>query len=301
MKILIAEDQQHLACVLQDSVQHWGYEAVVVYDGLAALQTLRGAEPPRLALLDWMMPGIDGIEVCRCLRQDLDRLYTYLVLVTGHGGRQEMLDGLEAGADDFLAKPVDPAELKARLNTGRRILSLQEQLRDMATRDSLTGLFNRAAILAALDRELARSQREGRPVGVLLADIDHFKSINDSHGHLTGDLVLHEVAARLKDVLRPYDSVGRYGGEEFLIVLPGCDVPTATVLAERLRNHVACKPFQTEEGQITVTLSVGVVSRDAEEGESPAHLLREADRAMYSAKSAGRNRTMLAPSFAHSF
>lgn len=302
MKLLIAEDQQPLARLMEEHVRAWGYEAVVAHDGITALQILRAADPPRLALLDWMMPGIDGIEICRRMRRESDRLYTYLVLITGHGGRQEMLAGLEAGADDFLAKPIDPAELKARLNTARRILSLQEQLREMALRDGLTGLFNRAAILAALDNELARSRREGRSLGVLLADIDHFKSINDTHGHLAGDAVLREVAGRLRDVLRPYDSVGRYGGEEFLLVLPGCDCLVATTLAERLREHVANKPVQTEDGPITVTLSLGVASTMEENGTTTStDLLRVADGALYSAKHAGRNKTMLGPTFARRF
>jgi two-component system cell cycle response regulator len=298
MKILIADDQQILASLLQDQVRAWGYDAQVVPDGFAALQVLRAPDAPRLALLDWVMPGLDGIEVCRRLRRDADRQYTYLVLATGYGGRQEMLDGLEAGADDFLSKPIDPAELKARLGAGRRIVTLQEQLREQAIRDGLTGLYNRSAILATLESELARSLREGRPLGVVLADIDHFKRINDTHGHLVGDAVLREVACRLRDVLRPYDSVGRYGGEEFLLVLPGCDGPTAAGLAERLRQCVAAETVSTEEGEVPVALSLGVAAWEGEGEVDTIGLLRSADEALYSAKRTGRNRTVLAPAFA---
>ncbi len=301
MKILIADDQLPPAHLLQTQVRAWGYEALVVPDGFAALQALRAPNAPRLALLDWQMPGLNGIEVCRRLRAENDREYTYLVLVTGFSGRQVMLDGLEAGADDFLAKPIDSVELRARLGTGRRILTMQEQLCVLATRDSLTELYNRAAILAMLQRELARSQREGRPVSVLLADIDHFKHINDSYGHLVGDAVLREVAGRLQDTLRPYDAVGRYGGEEFLVVLPGCDGSTASGLAERLRQHVADRPVQTQQGNVAVTLSIGIAAWEGVGDAAPVELLRAADGAMYSAKNAGRNRTMLGMSFASEF
>jgi diguanylate cyclase (GGDEF)-like protein len=294
MKILVADDQSFLAGLLAEQVRPWGYEAVVVHDGQAALDLLRAANAPSLALLDWLMPGLDGIEVCRQLRQDAGRRYSYLVLMTGQGGRQEMIDGLEAGADDFLVKPVDPAELKARLGTGRRIITLQEQLRDLALRDALTGLSNRAAILAALEQELVRSRRAAAPLGILLADIDHFKHVNDSHGHLAGDAVLRAVSARLREVVRPYDAVGRFGGEEFLLVLPGCDSRTAATLAERLRCHVAVAPVETEGVSIPVTLSLGVAAW-AEGGPADSvALLRAADEALYRAKGAGRNRVALA-------
>src|SRR5262249_35924367 len=172
-----------------------------------------------------------------------------LVLVTGQGSREQMLEGLEAGADDFLIKPVEAAELRARLTSGRRVVALQEQLlatqrqlRDQASRDALTGLWNRGAILDLLERELARGRREGRPVGVILADVDNSKRINDTFGPLAGDRALRQVACRLGEALRPYDKVGRYGGEEFLVVLPGCDAGDAAGLAERLRQRVAAGP-----------------------------------------------------------
>lgn len=299
MKVLIAEDHIQQGHLLRNMLRQWGYDAVVVHDGLAALELLRAPEAPRLAVLDWLMPGMDGIQICREIRKDDERPYAYLVLVTGAGGKQDMLDGLDAGADDYLVKPIDAHELKARLNTGKRILTLQEQLlatqrllREQATRDALTGVWNRAMILELLTREMTRSRREHRPLGVIMADVDHFKRVNDTHGHLGGDVVLCQVAQRLLAVLRPYDTVGRYGGEEFLIVLPGCDAATTAALAERLRGSVAAEPMAWEGSRIPVTLSLGVAAWDGDEGNLAA-LLQLADHALYRAKNTGRNRVVV--------
>jgi two-component system, cell cycle response regulator len=300
MKILIAEDDPHQARQLDVLVRSWGYDPVVVHDGLSAVRALHAPDSPRLVLLDWVLPGLDGIRVCREVREEQDRPYTYVVLVTGQGGRPERLAGLEAGADDFLAKPVDPPELRARLNAGRRILILQEQLltaqrrlEEQATRDGLTGLWNRAAVLDLLTREFSRAGREGAPLGLLMADLDHFKRINDTHGHLTGDRVLRQAARRLRAELRPYDGVGRYGGEEFVVVLPGCNGPSTLRLAERLRRGVAGEPVDVEGGPLSITMSVGAAWWGGQGAMDSLALLRVADEALYSAKRAGRNRAVL--------
>jgi len=276
----------------------WGYQPVAVSDGVAALEVLSAPDAPRLALLDWGLPGLDGIEVCRRLREAPERPYIYTVLVTGKGRKEDMLDGLDAGADDFLVKPVDAHELRARLNAGRRLVALQEQLleahrqlRVQATRDGLTGLWNRTAILDILDRELARAQREHGAVGVVMADVDHFKRVNDVYGHMAGDEVLRRTARRLLGVLRPYDTVGRYGGEEFLVVLPGCDAETTLILAERLCRSMAAEPIELEGLPVTVTLSLGVAAWSG--SEEACTRLRAADTALYRAKAAGRNRVSL--------
>jgi diguanylate cyclase (GGDEF)-like protein len=299
MRVLIADDEAAVTRTLSILLGCWGHEPVVAHDGKAALAALRGPDAPALAVLDWFMPSMNGIDVCRAIRKETDRPYTYVVLVTGRGGKEQMIDGLEAGADDYLVKPVDPNELHARLSTGKRILELQEQLlasqrqlRDQATRDALTRLYNRAMILEILDRELARSRREGHPVGIIMADLDHFKQVNDTRGHLAGDHVLVQIAHRLLAVLRPYDTVGRYGGEEFLIVLPGCDAETTLALAERLRLAVESEPVEEEGRPITVTLSLGVACWDCQ--QAAPDLLRRADTALYEAKSAGRNRAVRA-------
>jgi diguanylate cyclase (GGDEF)-like protein len=292
MKLLIADDQPYLRALLQEQVRPWGYETFFAEDGFAALQALLAPDGPKLALLDWLMPGLDGIEVCRRFRQEEEGAYVYLVLMTGQGGREAMLEGLQAGADDFLCKPIDAAELKARLGAGRRIVTLQEQLRVMATRDALTNVWNRAALLGILAREMARAAREGRPLAVVLADVDRFKSVNDTHGHEAGDAVLREVARRMRAALRPYDALGRYGGEEFLAVLPGCGPAEALNLAGRLRGCVAAGPIDAGPAELRVTISLGVAGWDGAADASA--LLRAADAAMYHAKRGGRDRAVLA-------
>jgi two-component system, cell cycle response regulator len=246
VKILLAEDDLVSRRLLEAFLKRYEYEVVVVGDGTQASRLLQEEQGPRLAILDWMMPGMDGPQVCREVRGLQDRPYVYLILLTAKDRKEDIIAGLEAGADDYLTKPFDAHELKARLNAGRRILNLQDQLitarealRVQATHDSLTGLLNRGAILEVLGRELARSDRLGTSLGVIMADLDHFKHINDTHGHLAGDAVLREAARRMRLCLRSYDVIGRYGGEEFLIVLPDCDALSTLSLAERLRECIA--------------------------------------------------------------
>jgi diguanylate cyclase (GGDEF)-like protein len=292
MKILIADDQVHLGALLKEQVRPWGYEPVVVHDGLSAVEEMSQPGGPRLALVDWAMPGLNGIEVCRRVREGEEGAYAYLILVTGQGGREQLLEGLAAGADEFLPKPVDAAELRVRLAAGRRLVELQEQLRHLATRDTLTGMWNRAAILGRLEQELARGKREGHPVGVVLADLDHFKRINDTYGHQAGDKALRQASDRMRGSLRSYDDVGRYGGEEFLIVLPGCDQAATLSLAERLRHSIETAPVELESGSVPITLSLGV-SVWGGGPIDPDTLLRAADAGLYAAKRGGRNRVVV--------
>ena len=299
MRVLIADDERDTTTSLAMLVESWGFEPMPAHDGKSALQLLQGPDAPRLAILDCVMPGVNGFDICRQLRQPSSRPYTYCLLVTGRASKQDVLNGLEVGADDYLIKPVDPNELCARLRAGQRIMCLQEELlssqhelRLQATRDCLTGLWNRATILEMLNAELDRSRREKHPLSILMADIDHFKMINDTFGHLAGDQVLWQTGARLLAALRPYDGVGRYGGEEFLIVLPGCDDAAAVGLAERLRRYVAEEPMLDGHRDVAVTLSLGVAAWD---GKLPlSALLRWADAALYRAKRAGRNRVVSA-------
>lgn len=301
MKILIAEDELLSRRVLEASLARWGYDVVVAKDGAEAWTLFEQEDEPRLAVLDWMMPGLDGVEVCRRIRHREARPYVYIVLLTARSQKQDLLRALEAGADDYLTKPFDADELRARLHVGRRIIELQDELiaarealRFQATHDPLTSLFNRTAILDVLRRELHRGRREHIPVGLVIADLDHFKKVNDTHGHLTGDAVLREAAHRMAASIRAYDAVGRYGGEEFLIVVPTSDEMGTLAQAERIRQSIESLPIATPAGEMRVTASFGIaVSNDAEPAE-PEALVHAADAALYRAKQAGRNRTKLA-------
>jgi two-component system cell cycle response regulator len=279
-------------------LQQSGYEVIPVENGMQAAHELVREGGPRLALLDWMMPGLDGPGVCREVRTRHNELYVYILLLTSKESSEDIVQGLEAGADDYLTKPCRPAELKARLHTGRRILQLEDKLvearegmRFKATHDPLTSLWDRGAILALLRSELSRSERARSPVSLLLCDIDYFKNINDRYGHQTGDEVLEEVSTRLLDGVRSHDAVGRYGGEEFLIVLNGCGGEQLRDRAEDIRGSISSSPFSTSHGSISVSMSMGAITIDNWDQSIPVEqFLRQADVALYRAKAAGRNR-----------
>jgi len=296
MKILIADDDPLSRRLLEKTLERVGYEVICVPDGRQAVKSLSATDAPRLALLDWMMPELDGPGVCREIRKRREQNYVYMILLTSRQSKEDTVVGLESGADDYLVKPFNADELKARLRTGERILHLEDRLvearedmRFKATHDHLTTLWNRGVIMDLLGRELTRSQRENGCTAVLLGDLDHFKSVNDNHGHLVGDQVLREVARRLLLSVRSYDFVGRYGGEEFLVVLNNCRPDSAFGRAEEIRKTICTRPIQTDAGPLGVTMSLGVLlSRDW--GQRPAdELMREVDAALYAAKTAGRN------------
>jgi two-component system, cell cycle response regulator len=252
-------------------------------------------------VLDWMMPGMEGPRVYQRVRENLDRPYVYIILLTARSQKGDLLRGLESGADDYLTKPFDSQELRGRLHVGQRILALQnsliaarEELNFQATHDSLTGLVNRAVVLDAISREHSRQVREGGSFGVILVDLDHFKRVNDTCGHLVGDAVLKEATRRMAACVRPYDTVGRYGGEEFLIVAPSCDPKGAIALSNRIRSALQSTPFATEMGPLVVTASCGVAGCSTAKPIDPRHLIRLADDALYRAKELGRNRSELA-------
>jgi diguanylate cyclase (GGDEF)-like protein len=303
VKVLIAEDDVVSRRLLEATLIRWGYEVVVTRDGNEAWQALQKAEAPPLAILDWMMPGMDGIEVCRKVRERGHEPYIYLILLTTKGLKENIIEGLDAGADDYLTKPFNPSELQVRLRAGMRIIALQaelikarETLRIQATHDPLTGLWNRRAILDILSTEVTRGQREHTVVAVVIVDLDHFKRINDTHGHAVGDATLCETANRMRASLRPYDAIGRYGGEEFLIVLPGCTAQTAAKLAERLCTNIGQEALAIAGKQLSVTSSLGVAASDVVPVLDVASLIRAADNALYRAKARGRNRVELATS-----
>ncbi|HEY7387879.1 MAG TPA: diguanylate cyclase [Bryobacteraceae bacterium] len=298
MKILAAEDNPISQTMLRSMLTRWGYEVVTAGDGNEAWQILQSSDAPRMAILDWMMPGQDGVEVCRRLRAAGQEPYTYVLLLTARSDSQDLVEAIDAGADDYLTKPFNSSELRARLRAGRRIVELQEQLleaqsalRERATHDGLTGLFNRAAIMEILRQELARGAREYKPFSILMADLDHFKEVNDRYGHLSGDEVLCEAARRMKASIRCYDSIGRYGGEEFLVVLPGCDSVESWTLGERMRQAIAGEPFAVDRALYPISCSVGCATQPTGADYNADALIRLADCALYAAKHSGRNRT----------
>jgi two-component system, cell cycle response regulator len=298
--VLIAEDDPVFRCLIEHSLRQWSYRIVAVDNGRDAWKVLQQENAPQMVILDWLMPGMDGVELCGKIRRSELRPYRYVLLVTSKDSKKDVVAGLNAGADDYLKKPFDVEELRARVRAGRRVLELQEALlraqQDLqfeAEHDPLTCLWNRGAILRVMEKEVERSRRSGASLGIIMADLDHFKEINDSHGHLVGDAVLRETGKRLASAVRAYDWVGRYGGEEFLIVVPGCDAAGLSVSAERLRHTISERPFECSVGQLSVTLSVGTVAAKPGKLESSdcEVLVRAADDALYVAKTKGRNRT----------
>lgn len=278
------------------TLRKWGYEVVTAADGIEAWDILQKDDAPSLAILDWVMPGLTGPEVCRLVRQLNKDRYTYQILLTSKSLKEDLIEGMEAGADDYVTKPFDQHELQVRLRAGIRILELQsellaarEELREQATLDSLTRLWNRPTILNILKKELSRMEREDSSVGLVMMDIDHFKSINDTYGHLIGDEVLKESSRRLKAGVRAYDSVGRYGGEEFLIILPGCHTQCIESHSERLRLLISSEPMRIGNLELQITGSFGATFALPAFDALSEGLIRTADTALYQAKREGRD------------
>jgi diguanylate cyclase (GGDEF)-like protein len=300
MRIIVAEDDPVTSRLLEATLRGWGYEVFSCATGTAAQEALR-KDDARLLICDWMLPEISGPQLCRWLRRAGVDHFVYTIILSARDRREDVIEGLEAGADDYLVKPFDRQELEVRVRAGQRVIDLQkellatqERLRQLADHDGLTGLFNHQAILKELVREFSRHVRVKSPVAVVMADLDRFKRINDTHGHPVGDAVLAEVAERIKRTVRPYDSVGRYGGEEFLVVLPGCDVDGARNSAERIRLAVSDRSIPTSAGPVTITMSLGVSGTSAAPDASPSELVHLADAALYRAKAAQRNCTVTA-------
>ena len=297
MRVLIADDSVVSRRLLEGTLRRWEYDVVVASDGTEAWNCLQRPDSPPLAILDWMMPGMTGPEICRLVRQAPREPYTYILLLTSKSQKEDLIEGMGAGADDYITKPFDQHELNVRLRAGRRIVELQSQLlearealREQATRDFLTRCWNRSSILDILARELTRALREQTTVGVVMADLDHFKNINDTHGHAVGDAVLCEAARRMQSEMRSYDSLGRYGGEEFLIVLPGCDDTCTAAQAERMRAVLSQTFVVVGDRSLSLTASFGCSTSHLDCAEvSAEQYIRLADEALYESKRHGRN------------
>jgi len=301
MRVLVAEDEAVSQRVLEGTLRRWGYDVVVACDGLEAIRLLNEPDAPKLAILDWLMPGLNGVEICKEIRRSRAEPYIYILLLTSKKDRRDVIEGLDAGADDYVIKPFDPQELQVRLRTGKRILYLQEQLiaareslREQATHDSLTGLFNRAALFEQLASELGRRKRHGGSLGVVLIDLDRFKQINDRHGHLVGDQALRAAAKAMQSCTRAYDTIGRFGGEEFIVILPGCDQMNAISHAERMRAALGQISIPFQDGCIRISASFGVTVASPGSDPDACQLIRAADTALYRAKDNGRDRVEFA-------
>ena len=300
MKILIADDDATQRTLLRATLVQLGYDVELTCDGAQAWRALEHPEAPALAILDWLMPGMTGPDICRKLRSRRHGPYVYVILLTGLDQLDDLVNGMDAGADDYITKPFKVQELHARLRAGERILALERDLLEAqraleirATHDGLTGLLNHAAILDRLKLDLDRAAREDSSLGVILFDLDHFKQVNDGYGHGAGDLVLREAAARIRDTVRPYDPVGRYGGEEFLVVAEGCAARDTEQIAERVRRAMCGGPIAISAESLAVTVSAGVSARVGGEDIAVSALIDRADRALYQAKGLGRNRVVV--------
>ncbi len=298
MKVLVAEDDATSRKLLSHILQGWGYEVLAVRDGGSAWEVLSGRASPPLAILDWEMPGLDGVEICRRVRAIVTPSPAYIILLTARTAKEDIVVGLDAGANDFLTKPFHREELRARTEVGRRFVELnrellesREQLQIQALTDALTGIMNRRAVLEELDRALARAARGREALAVGMMDIDFFKRVNDTYGHGGGDSVLKEVVRRSARALRTGDSLGRFGGEEFLMILGRADEAVARPVMERVRTALSARAIPVGQAGVKVTVSIGGA---VWAGQSVDQLISAADNALYSAKEQGRDRVVMA-------
>jgi len=300
MRILLADDSRTSRKYLSRTLESWGYEVVQCADGREAYDALRADDAPGMAILDWIMPEMDGIDVCRRIRaEEAEEQHTFIYLLSARTSDEDVLAGLEAGADDYLTKPANLVQLRVRLRNGARVVQMHQQLheareslRTQAMRDPLTEVWNRRAFDEIAEAQLNRCRRSEAPMAVLMVDLDHFKRVNDEHGHATGDLVLKEACTRMSGGLRRGDELARYGGEEFVVLLPNCNGPGARLVAERVRQRIARGGIDIGETVLPVTASIGIAW--LREEESVESLIDRADKALYRAKESGRNRTAMA-------
>ena len=303
MRALIADDDRTTTAIVAAALSRWNIDVTAVHDGHAAWQQLQSVQPPSLAILDWMMPGLDGIELCNRLRAASRTSNIYTILLTSRSERADLVAGLDAGADDYMVKPIDVEELRARVHVGVRVATLQQSLsqrvkelqdtRDHLARlvntDALTDVYSRRGWFDRAEAEFARFRRYGRTSTVLAIDLDHFKRVNDTHGHETGDDVLRQFARLLRTECRASDVVGRLGGEEFALLLPETTSDAAAALATRITE--ACRAMNITVANTPVVTSCSSGMTDFQDGDDSLDaVLRRADAALYRAKHEGRDR-----------
>jgi len=307
MKLLIAEDDKTSRLILRSVCTKWGYEVECVEDGKAAWDLMQADDAPNLMIIDWEMPRMNGVEFCQRMSEKFKQNPPYIILLTSRSETKDIVDGLRAGANDYIAKPFNNEELKVRIAVGRRMIELQNKLNatlikltELASKDVLTGQLNRRAIMESLTKEIRRTERHQRTkrleqvLCIGMCDIDHFKYVNDTYGHLVGDEVLKEVTVRIQQALRVNDLLGRFGGEEFLVITPVEEVANAALVYERICHLVAEQPIEIYDLSISVTISCGVTSYVPDnDGTKLETLIARADEALYQAKDEGRNRVVI--------
>ena len=300
--ILLAEDEAVSRNVMVKHLTKAGYDVTAVKNGRQALEAFEKKFYPFI-LTDWIMPEMDGLELCRAIREQRDRGYVYMILLTNKDSKDDIILGLEAGADDYLTKPVYFVELTARINNGMRVLELERNLKKagqeiyhLTITDSLTGAYNRRYLNEQLPGAIDQALQQTYPLSLVLCDIDHFKKVNDTYGHLIGDVVLRSFVRIIRDTVNDQkDWVVRYGGEEFLLVLPDTDVAGARELSQMLREFVAQATIKASGHDINITASfglAGVGGLDNANNITPENLLNLADEHLYRAKNEGRNRVI---------
>jgi diguanylate cyclase (GGDEF)-like protein len=296
-RVLVAEDDPLYRRALERLLERASYEVDTVDNGVEALRASLKSDAPRLLILDWVMPGMPGPEVCRALRHNATgERYQYILLLTAKDAKADTVTGLEAGADDYLTKPFDSQELLARLRVGTRILELQDKLlcakkemEYLATHDPMTGLWNRLAWNRLLVAEFERAHRNADGLAVLMIDIDHFKLVNDNFGHAAGDAVVHNMGEMLRSLVRTYDLVGRYGGEEFIVVAQQSSEASTYEYADRIRTALSESTVNFGNSSIAITVSIGAAFGSNLAACTPDAMVRSADQALYAAKARGRN------------
>src|SRR4030042_661297 len=245
MKVMIVEDEPISRRILENFLREWGYEVISTSNGMEAWEIIRSPNAPSLVISDWMMPNMDGVELCEKIRGMEKDQYTYFILLTTRAEKGDIIKGLDSGADDFIVKPFDREELKYRVKIGERIINLEQRIMQLANTDYLTGVLNRRAFMERMEEEVNRRKRNQEEISIIITDIDHFKKVNDTFGHQVGDLVLQRFTKRISMASRSYDFTGRYGGEEFIIGLPETNMEQSLLIAERMRQNI-------EEMQLTV-------------------------------------------------
>jgi two-component system cell cycle response regulator len=297
-RILVVDDNRDNVEIIATRLRFRGYLIDEASDGAQAIASVH-ANAPDLILLDVMLPDIDGYEISRRLKGDASLPFIPIILVTARDTTQDKVAGLDAGADDCLTKPINFPELEARVRSMLRIKKLQDEielknkeLERLSISDGLTGLFNHRHIHALLNQEFERTERTGERITVAMLDLDKFKNVNDTHGHQAGDRVLEDMAEILRESAREIDRLGRYGGEEFMVLLPDTSIEDAEVFVERVRREVARRPFQIGEDKepLRMTISGGIATYPHPRIKNPETLVRLADEALYVAKTSGRNK-----------